>query len=56
MRRNLGFLVSSNISLGKEEDNNGKASLLGNPIFTFGGDTIKIRDNIYELGDKIRKA
>ena len=45
----LGALMSSKKSLKSLQDNSGRASMLGVPLNTMGGDRIKVQINIYDL-------
>ena len=53
---NLGTLVSSKNSLKIRQDASSRASILGTPIITLGGDRIKSNENIYDLTPEINKA
>ena len=55
MTKTLGRLMSSANSLKIKSTPSG-ASILGVPIYTLGGDRIKIKDNIYDLTPEIYKA
>ena len=48
--------MSSLSSLGIDQDDLDRATVLGVPIFTLGGEKLKINDNIYELTDEIHNA
>ena len=53
--KTLGRLMSSANSLKIKSTPSG-ATILGVPIYTIGGDTIQIKDNIYDLTPEIYKA
>ena len=55
MTKTLGRLISSANSLKIKSTPSG-ATILGVPIYTIGGDTIQIKDNIYDLTPEIYKA
>ena len=55
MTKTLGRLMSSANSLKIKSTSSG-ATILGVPIYTLGGDTIKIKDNVYDLTPEIYKA
>ena len=55
MTKTLGRLMSSANSLKIKSTPSG-ATILGVPIYTIGGDTIQIKDNIYDLTPEIYKA
>ena len=54
--RNLGVLMNSKSSLKLLPDDAGRATILGTPIITVGGDIIQINENIYDLTPEIHKA
>ena len=56
MRQMIGSLMNSRNSLKITQDESGKANILGVPIQTSEGDTIKINENVYELTPEIYKA
>ena len=56
MQEMLGSLMSSHNSLKIVQDESKRASILGVPIQISGPDTIKIKDNIYELTPQVYKA
>ena len=43
-------------SIRLEQDESGEATILGVPIYTQGGDKIKLKGNVYELTPEIHKA
>ena len=55
MTKTLGRLMSSANSL-KIKSTPFGATILGVPIYTLGGDTIQIKDNVYDLTPEIYKA
>ena len=55
MTKTLGRLMSSANSLKITSTPSG-ASILGVPIYTLGGDSIQIKDNVYDLTPEIYKA
>ena len=55
MTKTLGRLMSSANSLKIKSTPSG-ATILGVPIHTLGGDTIQIKDNVYDLTPEIYKA
>ena len=55
MSKTLGRLMSSLNSLKIKPSPSG-ATILGVPIYTLGGDKLKIRDTVYELTPEIYKA
>ena len=55
MSKTLGRLMSSLNSLKIKHSPSG-ATILGVPIYTLGGDKLRIRDNVYELIPEIYKA
>ena len=55
MTKTLGRLMSSANSLKIKSTSSG-ATIHGVPIYTLGGDTIKIKDNVYDLTPEIYKA
>ena len=55
MTKTLGRLMSSANSLKITSSPSG-ATILGVPIYTLGGDTIQIKDNVYDLTPEIYKA
>ena len=55
MSKTLGRLMSSLYSLKIKPSPSG-ATILGVPIYTLGGDKLRIRDNVYELTPEIYKA
>ena len=55
MSKTLGRLMCSLDSLKKKPSPSG-ATILGVPIYTLGGDKLRIRDNVYELTPEIYKA
>ena len=55
MTKTLGSLMSSSNSLEIKSSPPG-ATILGVPIYTLGGDKLRIRDNDYELTPAIYKA
>ena len=55
MTKTLGNLMSSSNSLKVESTPSG-ATTLGVPIYTLGGDKLRIRDNDYELTPELYKA
>ena len=55
MSKTLGRLMSSLNSLKIKPSPSG-ATILGVPIYTLGGDKLRIRDNVYELTPEIYKA
>ena len=52
----MGALRTSRNSLKLTQDDSGRASVLGTPIYTLGGDRIKTNDNVFELTPEINKA
>ena len=56
MRQMLGSLMNSRNSLKINQDESGRANILGIPIQISEGDTIKINENVYELTPEIYKA
>ena len=52
----MGALMNSKNFLKLIPDDLGRVSILGVPIITFGGDRIKIKDNVYDLAPEIYKA
>ena len=52
----LGALMNSKNSLKLKLDDSGRATILGVPINTLGGDRIQINDNVYDLTPEIYKA
>ena len=57
MKNTIGKLMSSKNSLKIDQDNRtGGASINGIPILIFGGDSMKIKDNVYEITPEIHKA
>ena len=56
MFKSLGDLLNSKNSSKLTQDTFGRASILGNPHITLGGDRIQINDNIYDLTPEIYKA
>ena len=56
MMETLGAVMSSKNFLKLIQDKSGKASILGVPINTLGGDRIRIKDIIYDLTPEIYKA
>ena len=56
MTETLGALMNSKISLELIPDDAGRATILGIPINTLGGDLIQINENIYDLTPEIHKA
>ena len=55
MTKTLGSLMSSSNSLRIKASPSGP-TILGVPIFTLGGDRIRIHDNVYDLTPEIYKA
>ena len=55
MTKTLGRLMSSANSLKIKSTPSG-ATILGVPIYTLGGDTIQIKDNVYDLTPELYKA
>ena len=49
-------LMNSKDSLRLLQDDSSRASILGTPIYTLGGDRIRINDKIYDLTPEIYKA
>ena len=56
MTETLGALMNSKNSSKLIPDDSGRASILGVPINTLGGDRIQINDNIFDLTPEIYKA
>ena len=56
MRETLGSLMKSHKYQRIEQDDAGKASILGVPMYTLCGDTLGINDINYELTPEIHKA
>ena len=56
MRQMIGSLMNSRNSLNINQDEYGRETILGKPIQLSEGDTIKIKENIYELSQEIYKA
>ena len=56
MTETLGALMNSKNSLKLIPDDSGRATVLGVPINTLGGDRIQIKDNVYDLTPEIYKA
>ena len=56
MRQMIGSLMNSRNSLKITQDESGRANILGIPIQTSEGDTLKINENYYELTPEIYKA
>ena len=55
MTETLGALMNSKNSLKLIPDDSGRASILGVPINTLGGDRAQINDNVYDLTPEIYK-
>ena len=55
MTKTLGSLMSSSNSLKIQSSHSG-ATILGDRIYTLGGDKLRIRDNDYELTPETYKA
>ena len=45
----LGASINSRNLLKLTQDDSGRASILGTPIYTLGGDRTRINDNVYEM-------
>ena len=56
MTESLGALMDSKNSLKLIQDDLGRASILGIPIHTLGGDRLQINGNVYDLPPEIYKA
>ena len=56
MRQMIGSLMNSRNSLKINQDQSGRANILGVPFQISEGDTIKINENVYELTPEIYKA
>ena len=56
MTETLGALMNSKSSLKLIPDNSGRASILGVPINTLGGDRIQINDSVYDLAPQTYRA
>ena len=56
MRKMLGALMNSANSLCITQDESGRATILDVPIQILGADTIKTKENIYELTPEVYKA
>ena len=56
MIKSLGDLMNSKNSLNIIQDTSGRASILGIPHITLGGDRIQINDNICDLTPELYKA
>ena len=56
MTETLGALMNSKNSLKLIPDDSGRATILGVPINTLGGDRIQINENIFDLTPEIYKA
>ena len=56
MRETLGSLMKSHYSLRIEQDDSGKATILGVPKYTLGGDKIRKIENEYESTPETHKA
>ena len=56
MRKMLGALMNSGNSLKITQDEFGRANILGAPIQISQGDTIKMKENIYELTPEVYKT
>ena len=52
----LDALMNSKKTSKLTQDGSGRASVMGNPIHTLGGDRKRINDNIYDLTPEIYKA
>ena len=55
MIETLGALMNSKNTLKLIQEDSVRASILGNPIHTLGGDRIQINDNVYDLTPEIKK-
>ena len=55
MTKTLGRLMSSLNSLKNRHSSSG-ATILGVPIYTLGGDKLRIHDSVYDLTPEIYKA
>ena len=56
MTETLGALMNCKISLKLIPDDSGRASILGVPKNTLGGDRIQINDNVYDFTPELYKA
>ena len=57
MKSTIGKLISSKNSLRIDHDNRtGGASINGISVLIFGGDSMKVKDNVYEITPEIHKA
>ena len=56
MMETLGFSINSETTLKLLQDDSGRTSILGTPIYTLGGDSIQLKDNIFTLTLKIFKT
>ena len=57
MKNTIGELMSSkNSSKTNQDERTGGASINGTPVLIIGGDSMKIKDNVYEMTPEIHKA
>ena len=56
MTETLGALMNSRISLKLIQIDSGRASILGVPFYTLGGNRIKMNDSVYDLTPEIYKV
>ena len=57
MKNTIGKLISSKMSLRVDQDKRtGGASINGIPVLIFGSDSLKIKDNVYEITPEVHKA
>ena len=57
MKKTIGKLMSSKSSLKKDQNKRtGGASINEIPVLIFGGDALKLKDNVYEITPEICKA
>ena len=49
MRENVGSIMNSRNSLKNTQDESGRANILGVPIQILAADTVKIKENIFDL-------